>query len=311
MRWLVLIAVGCYSPKYRDCEITCTATCPSGLVCSAGYCVASATTQCNVMPDTGVATGPWSAATPVPITPPTGLDDPSSTADGLQLFFDRGSSEIAFATRATPTSSWGPIQTAPGIAASPLDGGVATDGGPEISADGMTLYFMSNRGGTYDIWVATRDGGGNWTNLLAVTSVNSSSSDGAPSVTPDGLTMVFNSTRSGAGDIYMASRLSTTVAWSDVHPITEINGTSSEEDSPHLSADKLRIYFHSSRSGTKQLYFAERSQPIGAFGSVQPISELVDANLEEVDPWVSPDGRHLYFAGYMAGGGYTLYEASR
>ena len=312
MRWLVLIAVGCYSPTYRDCEITCTTTCPKGLVCSGGYCVANAGNQCSVPGlDMGVGTGPWSTATPILISPPGGLDDPSSTANGLELYFDRSSGEIAFATRASPMSGWGPIQPAPGIAAVPVDAGVPTDGGPDISADGQTLYFISNRGGNLDIWTATRDINGTWTNVVAVSGgVNSSSSESAPSVTPDGLTMVFNSTRSGAGDIYIASRLSTGVAWTDVKPLAELNGPT-EEDSPHLSADKLTIYFHSARSGSKQLYFAERADPLGMFGPVQPISEVVQPSLEEVDPWVSVDGRRLYFAGYATGGGYALYEASR
>ncbi len=40
MRVLVLLAlVGCYSPGYRDCEVTCGGgTCPSGFVCDQGVC---------------------------------------------------------------------------------------------------------------------------------------------------------------------------------------------------------------------------------------------------------------------------------
>ena len=40
MRVLVLLAlVGCYSPGYRDCEVTCAAgSCPSGFVCNQGVC---------------------------------------------------------------------------------------------------------------------------------------------------------------------------------------------------------------------------------------------------------------------------------
>lgn len=40
MRVLVLLAlVGCYSPGYRDCEVTCGGgSCPSGFVCDQGVC---------------------------------------------------------------------------------------------------------------------------------------------------------------------------------------------------------------------------------------------------------------------------------
>jgi hypothetical protein len=37
--WVVLAAVGCYSPSYRDCAISCaTSGCPDGLVCENGAC---------------------------------------------------------------------------------------------------------------------------------------------------------------------------------------------------------------------------------------------------------------------------------
>jgi len=41
MRWLVplLLVVGCYSPSYRDCEVTCASgQCPAGLRCDNGVC---------------------------------------------------------------------------------------------------------------------------------------------------------------------------------------------------------------------------------------------------------------------------------
>ena len=46
---LLLALVGCYAPRYGDCEILCAATtCPSGLACSAGVCrVPGATGACG------------------------------------------------------------------------------------------------------------------------------------------------------------------------------------------------------------------------------------------------------------------------
>lgn len=41
MRWFVplLLVVGCYSPSYRDCEVTCASgQCPAGLRCDNGVC---------------------------------------------------------------------------------------------------------------------------------------------------------------------------------------------------------------------------------------------------------------------------------
>lgn len=54
VRWLLFWALGlavaaCYSPAYRDCEISCAnGTCPSGLECTAGACrLPGMTTPCS------------------------------------------------------------------------------------------------------------------------------------------------------------------------------------------------------------------------------------------------------------------------
>jgi Tol biopolymer transport system component len=66
---------------------------------------------------------------------------------------------------------------------------------PDISSDGLSLYFASSRGeyGQDDIWVATRttinDPWGEPVNLGP--NVNSSSIDSFPSISTDGLTLFF------------------------------------------------------------------------------------------------------------------------
>ncbi len=102
---------------------------------------------------------PWS--TPVNLGPPVnssaGECCPSISADGRMLFFgsDRGGSagyDLWVTTRASVSDPWGP----------PVNLGATvnsstSDDGPSISADGSTLYFMSNRPGgygNYDLWQA-------------------------------------------------------------------------------------------------------------------------------------------------------------
>ncbi len=50
---LCALAAGCYSPAYRDCEISCAnGTCPSGLECTAGACrLPGMTAPCGEGPD--------------------------------------------------------------------------------------------------------------------------------------------------------------------------------------------------------------------------------------------------------------------
>src|SRR5688572_6257874 len=45
---LLCTLAGCYAPSYRDCEITCTNACPSGLECRDNVCrVPGITTSCS------------------------------------------------------------------------------------------------------------------------------------------------------------------------------------------------------------------------------------------------------------------------
>ncbi|MHC4298194.1 MAG: TolB-like translocation protein, partial [Planctomycetota bacterium] len=78
----------------------------------------------------------------------------------------------------------------------------ARDLKPNISADGLSLFFRSNRPGGYgghDIWVTTRtttnDEWGIPVNLGPT--INSSSKDSGPSISVDGLSLFFDSVLPG------------------------------------------------------------------------------------------------------------------
>lgn len=57
---LLLALVGCYSPAYRDCEVSCTGgACPSGYVCDRGVCrVEGFSGLCGVTGDGGIDSPP-------------------------------------------------------------------------------------------------------------------------------------------------------------------------------------------------------------------------------------------------------------
>jgi Tol biopolymer transport system component len=79
----------------------------------------------------------------------------------------------------------------------PIINSDSSDYGPCISADGLELYFSSERTGGFgavDIWVSTRqsvnDPWGPPTNLGPT--VNSSYNEAYPSISSDGLTLYFS-----------------------------------------------------------------------------------------------------------------------
>jgi len=83
---------------------------------------------------------------------------PSISSDGLLLFFDYGPAsasgpdDVWVTRRATVSDPWGlPVNLGPPVNTS------ADDGASNVSADGRTLYFTSNRAGgygSYDLWQA-------------------------------------------------------------------------------------------------------------------------------------------------------------
>ena len=80
---------------------------------------------------------------------------PSISPDGLLLFFDSmrpggyGLEDVYMTRRATRNDPWGKaVNLGPPVNTS------ADHGTSNISADGRTLYFTSNRGGRYDLWQA-------------------------------------------------------------------------------------------------------------------------------------------------------------
>ena len=125
-----------------------------------------------------------------------------------------------------------------------------------ISADGKTLFFVSDRSGgcgedyNYDIYYSTRDANGNWKkaeNLGCV--VNSARNEKTPFIHPDGKTLYFSSdgyTGIGGYDIYV-SRLSDKGTWSK--PVNLGYPINSERDDVGLFVNTLgdKAYFATNR----------------------------------------------------------------
>jgi hypothetical protein len=168
---------------------------------------------------------PWS--TPVnmgSVINSTGDDiTPTTSADGLTLIFasNRGSGgwqyDLWMSTRTNTDSEWStPVNMGPTI------NSTSYDGAANLSSDGLTLFFASNRPGgmgSDDIWMAVRKTVNDpWEPPINLGSViNTNVDDTAPAISSDGRTLYFDSPRPGGFGSYDLLQASIT-------PIVDFNG---------------------------------------------------------------------------------------
>ncbi|HSD87915.1 MAG TPA: hypothetical protein VLB44_10395 [Kofleriaceae bacterium] len=252
-------------------------------------------------PDT-IGTGAWTNIAPVLAGSPVGDDDPTLTADLLEIYFNRNA-DIYVATRTSIGQPWNTP-----VLVSELSSAFS-ETTPEVTSDGLFMLLASGRTGTLganDIWVSTRAARNDvWGAPVHVAELSSTTENAASAPTDDRLQIVQIGNPSGVDvQMYTATRATATGTFSSP---TEIPGANSglSDFSPMLSQDRLTLYFDSNRSGNEELYVATRTTANGTFATPTIISELA-TTAEETDPWVSPDGHHIFF---VRGG--VLYEASR
>ena len=245
--------------------------------------------------------------------------DPDISTDGLELYFQSprsggyGDYDIYVTTRATTDGQWSePVNLGPIINSS------GTEFGPNISADGLSLYFNSSRpggSGQNDLYVTTRntvlDPWGEPLNLGSM--VNTSFHDVSPSITADGLSLLFSDWDTmgmtprpggyGRSDIWMTQRASLSEPWSNpVNLGPQLNGPL-VEGAPDITNDGAVLFFSGYLSGMDwDLWFAKQNIDATWEAPVN-LGPLVNSEYDaDLCPCISADGRMLYFSSFRSGG---------
>ena len=212
--------------------------------------------------------------------------DASISADGLELYFTRGTRHLTLndrnlyvTTRETTDDDWGTA-----VDLGTTVNSLANDGCACISSDGLSLYFVSNRSGGQgraDIWVTTRPTiNTDWgvpTNLGSI--VNSSSSEFAPSITADGLALIFSSNRSvmhGSGcNLWVTIRRTTSEPWREPFNLGPFINTNDNVDFADISPDGSTLFV--------SCYKLQQSGAYGRYDIWQaPIIPIVDLNGDSI-----------------------------
>jgi hypothetical protein len=186
------------------------------------------------------------------------------------------------------------------------------DGGPCISADGLTLYFSSNRPGNqgvWGIWFATRSTTSDpWAEPVNLgPPINTPDGTAAPRLSADGLSLYFCSSRPGgygSDDIWVSTRASTSEPWGEPVNLGPVVNSSVWEARSSISADGLSLYFGSNRdkigtpySTSCYIYMTTRPTINDPWGVPVRLGPAVNTGLEYDSTWplISADGQVLFF----------------
>ena len=199
------------------------------------------------------------------------------------------------------------------------------EGGPNISADGLVLFFHSDRPGglgSRDLYVTTRvttdDDWGTPANLGPT--VNTSYQDDYPSISADSSTLFFSSNRPGGyggRDIWVVTRASISDPWRTPANLGPLVNTGQDDICANISADGLELYFGSyNRTGGYghfDIWVATRVTADNDWGTPVNLGPTVNSSYRDLSPSMSTDGLVLFFFSDRPGGlgGRDLWLMSR
>ncbi len=242
--------------------------------------------------------------------PDAGLVVTCFSSDGLEMFVGsdlgggQGDFDIWALKRASPQEDWGPPENL-----GPLVNSAGVEIAGCISPDGLELYFISSRPGSYggsnDLYVtrrATRTSPwGPPTHLGS--KVNTPYAEAGLSVSSDGLELYFSSGRGPGGmgglDLYVSTRATTQDPWGDPENLGPgVNGPSWEQV-PFLSPDGLLLFFISDRPGgygDYDIWMTRRANHDTAWEPAVNLGPAINSPEADLGGCLAPDGSTLYFA---------------
>ena len=184
------------------------------------------------------------------------------------------------------------------------------EGKPSLSADGLELYFVSDRPGALggpgdqDIYVSKRTSvKSSWAAPVRVPPpVSSAFFDITPTISLDGLALYFGSNRPGPfspplPDLWVSYRESANHAWGEpVHLGAGIN-TPLFEGSIDVSPDHRTAFFAGvSPDFVFDIFVSKRSSPNGTFGPRVKLPPPINSDGHDYGPALTPDGHAMFFS---------------
>ncbi len=184
------------------------------------------------------------------------------------------------------------------------------DFAPTVTADGRTMFFVSDRPGGLgfqDFWETTspENNDTTWGPPINVTEINSDQADGAASIAADGQTIYFASNRNTTvkNDVNIWVATLDGIHWKDVHEVGAPVNTTAWETQPAISPDNKKLFFASNRPGkignedkSNVDIFVSHHLPDGRWSDPVNLGTKINTGHYEGSPFMAADGTTLYFA---------------
>jgi hypothetical protein len=235
-------------------------------------------------------------------------DDPTFTADGLELYFNsnrNGLEEIFQSNRGSLDDPWG----APTPVAVLSEQGGPTN--PVVSPDGLKIWVAaSGPSGGDDVWVSSRTSRSDpWPSLVHEPAFSSNQQDAMNAVDASLTLALVSDNPPGGGGTRLAQlrRNAPSEPWGGWEPVPGLNGSYTQAEA-WMSPDGLYIYMRGGGGGA-QIKWASRATVAHAFGMFTPLPELETMEYES-DAWLLPDQSYIMFSRGTAPAR-DIYQASR
>jgi hypothetical protein len=181
-----------------------------------------------------------------------------------------------------------------------------------FSPDGRTLYFLRNTPdfAHWTVLVSQREGA-RW-GPARVASFSGRWNDGDVTITRDGKRLFFISNRPVEGDtprpdteIWTMERVG--MGWGPPRHVAELSSPG-DEWFPTMTDDGV-LFFGSERAGGRGKCDLWQARWLGDhFAPPENLGEPINTADQEIEPWISPDGRMLVFSGRGRPGGAGEYD---
>jgi hypothetical protein len=237
-------------------------------------------------------------------------DDPSLSADLTLLFFNSrreggsGKEDIWFSSRSDAASEWSAPREVQELNTDQRETGLS------LSADGLTLWFSSDRAGGaggLDVYLARRARRADTFGTAEhVPELSSPADDLVSSITDDGLNayLARRENEDDDYDMFVAERGAVGRPFGTPRALSSLNSDEEESDGFTYAAG-----LHMVLTRDEDLWWAQRETVNGAFTLGGPLAGL-NSGEDDRDAWLSSDGKYVVFSSDRDGP-YKLFEARR